>query len=77
MNDDDSLYKHFDEIIEFIDKHRKNKTNVFVHCYAGISRSATAVIAYLMKKNNWDYHSAFVYCKQRRNVIFPNLGFIK
>lgn len=38
------LSRHFDRCLDFIERHRKY-TNVFVHCFAGISRSATIVIA--------------------------------
>ena len=40
----EDLTKYFQESYEFIDKHLK-KTNVLVHCRAGISRSATLVMA--------------------------------
>jgi protein-tyrosine phosphatase len=39
----------FDITYDFIEKSRKT-TNILIHCYAGISRSATVLIAYLMKK---------------------------
>jgi protein-tyrosine phosphatase len=43
---------------------------------AGISRSSTFVIAYLMKTNKWKFDEAFNYVKGKRSVICPNGGFI-
>ena len=50
---------------------------VFVHCMAGVSRSATSVICYLMKKYKWSLHKTEVFVKKRRPVICPNFGFKK
>lgn len=50
--------------------------HVLVHCVAGVSRSATVVIAYLMKYRRMDLHSAFNYCYNLRPVIRPNNGFL-
>lgn len=47
---------------------------VFVHCYAGVSRSASVVIYYIMKSNRVSYERAYVYVKDRRNIN-PNIGF--
>ena len=46
-NESYNLHKHFDEVICEIEN-GLNKGNVLVHCAAGISRSSSCVIAYLM-----------------------------
>ena len=48
-----------------------------MHCFGGISRSATIVIAYMMKKEMMNLEEAFNYVKERRDIINPNDGFIK
>ena len=48
---------------------------VLVHCFAGVSRSATCVIAYLMQEKEMSFEQAFSYASKRRPVIFPNMGF--
>jgi protein-tyrosine phosphatase len=45
---DTDLIKHLSEIVEWIDQERNSGRNVLVHCKAGVSRSASAIIAYLM-----------------------------
>lgn len=61
--------------VPYIDNVIKSGGRVYVHCEAGISRSATIVIAYLMAKHKWTYEQAFVHLKKKRPVILPNLGF--
>ncbi len=58
------------------------KGNILVHCAAGISRvslslsqSATLVISYFMKKNNWTFKDAVKFVRDKRPVVLPNLGF--
>jgi predicted protein tyrosine phosphatase len=48
---------------------------VLVHCMAGISRSATIVIAYLMKEKQMGFQEAYAYTKRKRSIVFPNSGF--
>ena len=48
-----------------------------MHCYAGVSRSATCVIAYLMQEKNLSFQKAFAFASSKRPVIFPNMGFQK
>ena len=71
------IMDHFDSCIAFINKHRKQGISVYVHCAAGVSRSATIVIAYLMKEYKLGYESAFRKLKLCRPIIDPNNGFRK
>jgi hypothetical protein len=41
----------------------------------GISRSASTVMAYLMKANKWTLDEAFTHTKMRRPAVQPNDGF--
>lgn len=52
------LSQYFDEAIQFIDRSLKD-TNILVHCMAGVSRSVTFVLAYLMKHHGMSYRQAF------------------
>lgn len=71
----EDLLSHFDETDEFIRSGLKTG-NVLVHCYFGVSRSATVIIAYIMKKYNFDYPKAFDFVKLKRNIVYPNHGFV-
>ena len=47
-----------------------------MHCHAGISRSATVCIAYIMKHHQTDLTQAYDFVKQKRSCISPNLHFM-
>lgn len=64
------------EAYEWMEEHINKNTNILVHCAAGISRSASFVIAYVMKKNKMGLKQAHEFVKSRRSVIFPNSGFL-
>jgi len=74
---DVDIQKHFDECAIFIRKARDSGGRVFVHCNAGVSRSATIVIAYLMKIEQMRYTEAYTIVKGARPIIRPNEGFTK
>ncbi|XP_071501196.1 dual specificity protein phosphatase 14-like [Diadema antillarum] len=68
---------HFDRIADKIHAVKKNGGKTVVHCYAGRSRSASAVIAYLMKYEHMSLKQAHSHVRSRRAVIRPNPGFWK
>lgn len=55
---------------------RRTGGKILVHCEAGISRSPTICMAYLMKTKKLRLDEAFDYIKQRRSLISPNFGFM-
>jgi protein-tyrosine phosphatase len=71
----ENLTQYFDECVDFIDSAVKSGGKVLVHCSYGISRSASIVIAYLMKKHAMTYDEAYDYVKSHRDIIEPNDGF--
>ena len=68
-----NIIQYFDECLLFIDNNKK----ILVHCFAGASRSATIVIAYIMWKYQLGFSEAFETVKKRRPIISPNIGFIR
>lgn len=78
INDDgiDSIRPSLDEAIKFIDEAIEKKNGkVFVHCRVGVSRSASVVIAYLMKFQEWDLASSYLLTRSRRLNILIQVGF--
>ncbi|CEF59544.1 Dual specificity phosphatase, catalytic domain and Protein-tyrosine/Dual specificity phosphatase domain and Protein-tyrosine phosphatase, catalytic domain and Dual specificity phosphatase, subgroup, catalytic domain-containing protein [Strongyloides ratti] len=72
----EKILPHFERAFEFIDKQKDLKNNVLIHCLAGISRSATFCIAYLMKHLAIDHSCAYSYVKSLRSSISPNFNFL-
>lgn len=70
------IYNFFNTTFHFIDDNLRH-TNVLVHCMAGVSRSATIVIAYLMKKHRLTVKEARSIVESKRPFINPNSGFVK
>ena len=59
----ENIGRHLPGAVRFIKDAIKSGGTVFVHCYAGQSRSATCVIAYLMQEKNWSLFQAMGYVK--------------
>ena len=72
-----TLLSFFDKINEYIknNEREKTKTNILIHCYMGSSRSATIIIAYLIKKYNFSLQQALELVKEKRPVVNINTKF--
>uniref|UniRef100_UPI00398F5561 dual specificity protein phosphatase 10-like n=1 Tax=Pristiophorus japonicus TaxID=55135 RepID=UPI00398F5561 len=75
-NSKQNLRQYFEEAFEFIEEAHQSGKGVLVHCQAGVSRSATLVIAYLMKHTLMTMTDAYKYVKGKRLIISPNLNFM-
>lgn len=64
-DEDADISSKFSMCNEFI-KVNLATTNVLVHCLAGISRSATVTIAYIMSEMNMSFSEAFALVKKQR-----------
>lgn len=71
-----NLSVYFKDGVEFIEKNLQ-QTNVLVHCFAGVSRSSTMVIAYLMKNKKMNYAKVLAEVRGKRSCVYPNNGFAK
>lgn len=70
----------FEHSIEFIERAlAANDTNrVLVHCNAGVSRSASVVMAYLMKSSVCaSFQEAYEFVRKIRPAVAPNPGFVR
>lgn len=67
----------FERCCFIIDSVRDAGGSVFVHCNAGVSRSAAVVIAYLMTHQLLSYTDAYQLLKSVRPCIKPNEGFVR
>ena len=72
---DSDMSEFFDRGIEFIERNLTKNNKILVHCFAGVSRSATIVAAYLIKKYKIDTEQAISMIREKRYIIDPNRGF--
>ncbi|CAB3998179.1 dual specificity phosphatase 19-like [Paramuricea clavata] len=71
---EENITVHFPELFNFINKGLADG-GTLVHCNAGISRSSTVVIAFLMRNKKLCLQKAFRLVKQARPSAKPNDGF--
>lgn len=76
-NDSADLSSWFDSTIAFIDHVRDTGGRVLVHCRAGVSRSVTICLAYLMFTARIRLEAAFEHVRSKRSMISPSLNFMR
>lgn len=72
-----NILQHFDAACHFIHQHIMSGGVVLVHCQAGMSRSATICIAYLIQHHHLSLVAAHAVVKSAREIICPNAGFLR
>jgi atypical dual specificity phosphatase len=72
-----NIYRHLHPAADLIHSTLKSGGRVVVHCRAGVSRSASIVIAYLIKYYQMSLLEAYNYVKSKRYSIRPNEGFFE
>jgi hypothetical protein len=63
--------------VEFVDANRRAGRTVYVHCFAGASRSGLVVVAYEMLKHHWTRDEALAFVRSQRPVTRPNPAFME
>uniref|UniRef100_A0AAZ1XV11 Dual specificity phosphatase 19b n=1 Tax=Oreochromis aureus TaxID=47969 RepID=A0AAZ1XV11_OREAU len=69
------ITSYFEECSSFIDQTREQGGVLLVHCNAGVSRSSSIVIGYLMLREGLSFDDAYSQVKLARPSIRPNPGF--
>lgn len=74
---DADILSYLDQTTEFITAAlaENEENNVLVHCFQGISRSATVVCAYIVATTTMTAPESISYVQAKRSVVCPNLGF--
>lgn len=77
-NREADLDRYFNQIADRIEEesHKSNGVTL-VHCVAGVSRSASLCLAYLIKYHRMSLKDAYNHVKARRPQIRPNVAFVK
>ncbi|KAG9454873.1 hypothetical protein H6P81_007777 [Aristolochia fimbriata] len=74
--ENENLLDYLDVCLNFIEKSRE-EGSVLVHCFAGVSRSAAVITAYLMRTEQLSLEDALESLRLRCESVCPNDGFLE
>ncbi|XGW08264.1 hypothetical protein V3C99_010959 [Haemonchus contortus] len=72
----EKLSQYFEEAWVFLERVRTEGKVVLIHCLAGISRSPTLAISYVMRYKKMSSEDAYKLVKEKRPSISPNFNFM-
>ncbi|KAG7488349.1 hypothetical protein MATL_G00034020 [Megalops atlanticus] len=72
-----NLIQHFKDSIVFMHESRLKGEGCLVHCLAGVSRSVTLVVAYIMTVTGLGWQDALAAVRVARPCAGPNIGFLR
>jgi len=74
--DDAQICLSFESALKFIHRHIDLENGaVVVHCRQGVSRSASIVLAFLIRFRSMSLEDAYRLAKAKRSKVNPNIGF--
>ena len=73
--DEEDLKTHFATAQNIIHECVSSGRSILVHCYQGVSRSATCVVCYQMRQTGMTAAEALADIHSRRHAVNPNKGF--
>ncbi|KAK4281966.1 hypothetical protein QN277_013403 [Acacia crassicarpa] len=74
--ENENILDYLDVSLNFIDRSRKDGS-VLVHCFAGVSRSAAIITAYLMRSEHLSQEDALQSLRNSCEFVCPNDGFLE
>lgn len=75
-NTEEDLRQHMQSTYAFIEEARRTGGACLVHCFAGVSRSASIVLSYLLLSRRLPILEGLTLLRQARPQVSPNHGFM-
>jgi protein-tyrosine phosphatase len=68
-----NMYNYFPKITKIMHSYLSNNKIIFIHCYAGKQRSASIVIAYIMRYLGINLKNSIKLLESKRSIVFTPL----